>query len=97
MKPHRSPKLLSEISHLRTAQQDVERATRSFPFSCDEMFHHGLLFRRHFIPLERLEAVADKLDIFSRRSLSLRRAECRGKQADNNEHPMLHRKSPFRS
>src|SRR5262245_337556 len=63
MKSHMCAKLLDQVSDLRASQQDIERPVGSSTFTTHEMFHHCLLSRRHFVPLEWLEAVARELHV----------------------------------
>src|SRR5262245_25605437 len=93
MESHLRAKLLDEIAYLRTAQQHIEGTTGPPPLAVDEMFHRGFLWRRHLVPLERLEPVADKLHVAWVGSWSLRhqqRCSCGNHENDNN-HDMLHR------
>ena len=55
---HGATELLAEITHLGTAQQDIERPIGPSALSCKQMIDHGLLLRRHFVVLQRLKPIA---------------------------------------
>src|ERR1700685_679502 len=58
METHCAAKLLGQIAHFRTPQQDVERSPGALTFAGKQMIDHGLLLARHLVVLEWLETIA---------------------------------------
>src|SRR5262245_33272560 len=76
MKPHRRAELLRKVAHFGTPQKHVERTSGAAALSTNEMFHHGLLSRRHFIPLQRFGPIDDQLYVLRFRGGSLSHEGC---------------------
>ena len=58
MEAHGAAKLLRQVAHLRTPQQDIERPPGAPTFSGQQMIDHDLLLGCHLVVVERLKPIA---------------------------------------